>query len=109
MTVIYKEAKVVPFWELCIEHDSFTYEIDPSNLLDSKIYLYLHSELICYHWQNKLDYHKKSLNNFDFILISNGSASNCDFIEKVISCSWKVETVKKVMNSIFNCCAAATK
>ena len=55
MTVIDKEAKVVPFWGLCIEHDSFTYETDPVNLLVSKIYLYLDPELICYYWQNKSD------------------------------------------------------
>ena len=52
---------------------------------------------------------KERLNNFDFILINNGSVNNCDFIEKGISCSWKVGTVKDVTVSVFNCCAAATK
>ena len=42
-----------------------------------KYTLYLHRELICYHRQNKLD-------NFGFVLINNGSVSNCNFIEKGI-------------------------
>ena len=55
-----------------------------------KYTLYLHPELICYHWQN-------------------GSVTNCNFIEKGISYSSKVGTVNEVMNSIFNSCAKATK
>ena len=51
---------------------------------------------------------KKRLNNFDFILINSWSVNNCGFIEKGISCSWKVGRVKEVMESISNCCAAAT-
>ena len=74
-----------------------------------KYTLYLHRELICYHWQNKLDYHKKNLNNFDFVLLKNGSVNNCELIGKGISRSWKVEAVKKVMKSIFDCCASAAK
>ena len=60
--------------------------------------LYLHQELICYHCENKLGFHKGRLNNFDFILINNGSVNNCNFIEKGISSIWKIGTVTEAMN-----------
>ena len=96
------------------ENYAFTMTLLPRKLIHQifrfpKYTLYLHRELICYHWQNKLDYHKKNLNNFDFVLLKNGSVNNCELIGKGISRSWKVEAVKKVMKSIFDCCASAAK
>ena len=44
-----------------------------------------------------------------FVLINNWSVNYCNFIEKGISRSWKVGTVKEVMNSIFDYWAVATK
>ena len=74
---ITKNANKKRSWSYCIlEHNAL-----PMNLLSRKLIyqifwfpkytLLSHQELICYHWQNKLDYDNKSLNNLDFIVVNN--------------------------------------
>ena len=39
--IIKKDAEVIPFWQISIDHDSFTLKISPPSLLISKLYFIL--------------------------------------------------------------------